>query len=81
MDTTFGLCIRDPCPIILIFIFMREKSCLEVVALYQRGYHDLQVCQVSINYLSYFQSYGNFSAIFCIFVTFLVPYLHIKTLQ
>jgi uncharacterized membrane protein (DUF106 family) len=38
MDTTFGLCIRDSCPIILIFIFMREKSCLEVVALYQRGY-------------------------------------------
>jgi hypothetical protein len=33
MDTTFGLCIRDPCPIILIFIFMREKSYLEVVAL------------------------------------------------
>jgi hypothetical protein len=37
------------------------------IALYQRGHHDLQVCQVSRNYLSYFQSYGNFSAIFCIF--------------
>ena len=26
MDTTFRLCIRDPCPIILIFIFMREQK-------------------------------------------------------
>jgi hypothetical protein len=101
------LCIIDPCPIILIFIFMREKklfgSSISVfvirchgkhfprnvfnykkkmkIALYQRGHYDLQVCQVSRNYLSYFQSYGNFSAIFCIFVTFSVPYLHIKTLQ
>ena len=45
------------------------------------GHHDLQVCQVSRNYLSYFRSYGHFSAIFCIYVTFSVPYLHINTLH
>jgi hypothetical protein len=46
------------------------------IGLYQMGHHDLQVCQVSRNYLSYFRSYGHFSAIFCIYVTFSVPYLN-----
>ena len=51
------------------------------IGLYQMGHHNLQVCQVSRNYLSYFRSYGHFSVIFCIYVTFSVPYLHIKTLR
>ena len=86
---------REPCPIIYIYgkisclevvfhFFLSSVAMVNTflkIGLYQRRHHDLQICQVSRNYLSYFQSYGHFSAIFCIYVTFLVPYLHIKALQ